>query len=113
MTAHSLGELARACNRGALLPVPWTERETERFMKREAMFRRRGMAPMPAEALADRLATRDRDRDDRRCCEECSHIQRDGGCAAIRIEATRGDDKRLKPIRDLLQRCATFAFQIP
>lgn len=117
-----------------LLPVPWTDRETARFTFRDALFKRRGCSPAEAETLADQLATRDRDRDDRRLCLECSHLQRDGGCFQARQglldpevperamtpkQVEQAEQQRLRwrndfrPLRTTLQRCASFTFQLP
>lgn len=93
--------------------LPWGERELTRFTFREALFRRRGLSPSEAETLADRLALRDQERDDRRVCDECAHLQRDGGCFAAAQGWMRNVSKRHQPVRALLQRCELFQFQTP
>lgn len=91
----------------------WNDAQINRFNFRQALFQRRGVDLLTAEALADKLATRDYERDDRRMCLECKHIQRSGAC----FEASQG---RLKyatrqhaPVRDILFRCDGFSFQTP
>lgn len=91
----------------------WGDREISRFVFREALFRRRGLSSSEAETLADRLALRDQERDDRRVCDECAHLQRDGGCFAAAQGWMRGVSKRHQPVRALLQRCEHFQFQRP
>lgn len=106
---------------------PWSDREIARFTFRHALFQRRGMPEPQAEALAERLVLRDRDRDDRRCCAECSNLQDDGGCfqarrmnTARRRAADTGEDPPVRhaldpidPMPAVLQRCRTFSFSTP
>jgi len=92
----------------------WTDRQIGRFLYRVALFVRRGMSPERAELWADRLAWRDHDRDERRLCIECKHIQRSGACFA----ASQGRVPGVNPARyavvcDVLQRCIAFEFQTP
>jgi hypothetical protein len=94
--------------------TPWTDKEIARFTARVGLFSRRGASAEIAERLADRLAERDQDRDDRRMCVECAHLQRDGGCFMARHGRLHGGVRRdMHPIRDLLQRCERFEWQIP
>lgn len=90
----------------------WGDAAIERFQWRVALFQRRGEAPEAAEALADRLDLRDRERDDRGCCLECARMQhsrdpgRTDGCLAAREGwLGPGVDRRLIPLRRVLQRC--------
>ncbi len=53
-------------------------RELDTMMARQALFMERGAGPQDAERLADELALRDRDGDDRRLCLECRHLRGDG-----------------------------------
>ena len=77
-----------------------TDREITRFLTRERIFVRRGLQPAAAEALADRLARRDQEHDDRRCCLECAHMRAIDRCA-----------KREAVLPDVLQRCTPFDWQ--
>ena len=51
-----------------------TGAEIETFTARLARFTDRGLGLEDAEALADKLVTRDRESDDRRLCVECVHL---------------------------------------
>jgi hypothetical protein len=53
----------------------WNDQQIARFKFREALFQRRGLDAASAEKLGDRLAVRDHERDDRRCCLECESFQ--------------------------------------
>lgn len=92
---------------GAVYGGGWTDVEISRFLKREALFRRRGEGH-DAEALAERMQARDRDRDDRRMCIECTHLQQDGGCFAARQGWLHATPRNFTPVRTLLQRCDQF-----
>lgn len=81
----------------------WNDAQIRRFTYRQGLFMRRGMAEPVAERLADQLATRDFERDDRRCCLECSNHQRGGRCFVTRRETMPA----------VLQRCPSFNFQAP
>ena len=48
--------------------------EIDAFTARLARFTGRGLVAHDAERLADKLATRDRESDDRRLCLECVHL---------------------------------------
>jgi len=98
------------------------EHELRRYEFRVKLFRRRGMDADRADGLADRLATRDYDRDDRRMCIECAGLQRppapiDGRpahsprCGPM----SRADRYRrpVEPVLDVLQRCHFFTFAKP
>jgi hypothetical protein len=80
----------------------WTGKEIGRFLFREGLFRRRGMSAADAERVADRLAGRDQDRDDRRICAECAHFQQSRTCF-----------KQLPTSFIQLIRCEGFAWQKP
>jgi len=86
-----------------LLYVPeWNDVQIKRFLFRAALFVRRGLTHDAAERLGDRLATRDYQRDDRRVCVECAHLQRGNTCF-----------KRQAVLTTQLQRCDSFQFQTP
>jgi hypothetical protein len=93
--------------------LPWGDAEFRRFAYRVGLFGRRGLADEAAEQVADRLALRDQQQDDRRMCIECVNIQRPGTChaaAAGLIPGMRRDGQVLKTV---LQRCHQFKFQTP
>jgi hypothetical protein len=61
----------------------WTESDCETFAARLALFMGRGVDATQADYLGELLVLRDRDRDDRRLCLECSHYRRASSrCAA-------------------------------
>lgn len=60
--------------------LPWGDKQIARFQYRVGLFKRRGMREPDAETLADRLAERDWEKDDRRTCVECKHLQRSLTC---------------------------------
>jgi hypothetical protein len=78
------------------------------------MFCRRGMSEQEAEILADRLAIRDAEHDDRRACIECTAFQQDGKClkhkSGIHPDVLSWD---FTPMPAVLQRCPVFEFQVP
>lgn len=95
-----------------------TEREQVRHQFRVGLFKRRGLTPEAAQALADRLVERDADRDDRRVCAECKHVTADHpkygrGCFAARQGWIKGASKHLGPLMTVLQRCPAFQWQTP
>lgn len=64
-----------------------------------------------AERVADRLAQRDDDGDDRRMCVECSHLGERGRCIAASAGRIWGADRRLEPVQTILQRCEAFGLK--
>ncbi len=93
--------------------LPWGDKEISRFLYRAGLFQRRGWLESKAEFMADRLALRDQERDDRRICLECQHIQRSGGCFIAAQGRMPNASKRMQPVTDLLQRCESFEWQKP
>lgn len=89
-------------------------REIDTFTMRLALFTDKGMALDIAESLADKLVTRDREKDDRAVCFECTHLQRGGRCGNWQIAgvARRAGDAQL-PVELLhqLQHCDGFSDQ--
>lgn len=82
--------------------TPWGDIEIRRFLFRVGLFRRRGMDEAKAEALADRLAARDQDLDERRVCVECVEFRPPFTCRkGLPISLTQ------------LIRCAGFAWLTP
>lgn len=80
----------------------WGDAQIRRFNFRLALLVRRGIEALHAERLADQLATRDYERDERRLCLECKHMQRSRTCF-----------KRLPMSIEQLARCHGFDFQTP
>lgn len=97
----------------ARMTTRWGDREIGRFSFRAGLFQRRGLPEAAAEFLADRLALRDQERDDRRICMECQHLQKTGGCFAAQQGWLLHTSTRHAPVRDILQRCEAFAFVTP
>lgn len=91
----------------------WDDKQIKRFMFRAALFVRRGLDALSAESIADRLAFRDFERDDRRMCLECSSLQRGGRCFEVQQGNMRGVSPKHEPVQNILQRCDHFAFQAP
>ncbi len=91
----------------------WGDAQIKRFMFREALFKRRGLSAQAAEQIADRLAARDHERDDRRICLECSSLQRGGSCFAVSQGDMPNVSAKHSPVIDVLQRCDSFSFQTP
>jgi hypothetical protein len=89
-----------------LAAVAWTDADIARFLDRRTRLMRWGWAESDAENLAERLVTRDRERDDRVSCAECAHY-RPGDCGNHRRAVLHSPDLG----RDLLatlQRCPGF-----
>jgi hypothetical protein len=85
-----------------------------RMEKRIGLFLRRGTVRENAAEIAETLQRRDAERDDRRMCIECAHLQRDGGCFAARQGWLPPHSSRsLTPVQDMLQRCGEFVWQKP
>jgi len=84
-----------------------------RLSKRVGLFKRRGCSEEQAGELAELLLLRDADRDDRRMCIECAHLQRDSGCFAARQGWIAGAAAYLTPVQNMLQRCERFEWQKP
>lgn len=93
--APSISGLAElAAYPGSFRQGEWGERQVALFHARRKRCVAFGLAD--AEALAEKLARRDADHDDRRLCVECSHCRR-SGCAA-----------RDAWLPSILQRCDNF-----
>lgn len=92
--------------RNPLPPAAWTEPEITVFNDRYERLLRWGWSEIEAEKLAERLAWRDRDADNRVVCAECRHYRAErcgNHKAAILNVADRG-----RNLAGLLQRCAGF-----
>jgi hypothetical protein len=97
----------------SLNPTTTEARVAARLDKRIRLFRRRGCDDVTAGEMAEQLALRDADLDDRRMCIECAHLQRDGGCFAARQGWLFGTSRSLTPVQTMLQRCERFEWQKP
>ena len=91
----------------------WGDAQIKRFTFRESLLKRRGLSAQAAEKLADRLATRDHERDDRRVCLECESLQRGGTCFVVSQGRMPNVSPKHSPVIDVLQRCDHFTFQTP
>ena len=77
----------------------WTEKEIQRFIRREAVFAKEGFKF--SERLAEQMLNRDRDpQDNRRVCFECKHLT-GRRCAA----------QSIPPLMFILQRCDDFVLK--
>ena len=85
----------------------WDDAEIDAFTARQARFTRMGRAA-DAEHLAERLALRDRQHDDRRLCLECAALADNRRCLAAARGRLAGADRRLEPVPTILQRCPGF-----
>ncbi len=114
-----------AANDGEPNPDRWcypystamTGREIDTFTARLARFTNKGLGLDAGERLADKLVIRDRDKDDRRICLECSHLAgyagswrcRDWQRAGVAIQ---GRDAQVPgDLVQLLQHCDGFMGQ--
>jgi len=91
----------------------WNDAQISRFNFRHGLFQRRGVEFFAAEKLADRLALRDFERDDRRLCLECESLQRGGKCFQVAQGNLPNVSPRHEPVTNVLQRCSAFSFQKP
>ncbi len=85
----------------------WDDAEIDAFTAREARFTRMGRMA-DAEHLAERLALRDRQHDDRRLCLECAALADNRRCMVAARGRLAGADRRLEPVPTILQRCPGF-----
>ncbi|MBP9805663.1 MAG: hypothetical protein KBE22_12270 [Candidatus Accumulibacter sp.] len=90
-----------------------TDRQIARMAWRIQRFQRFGLPTHYAEKLADMLADRDWQRDDRRICLECSEYARDGSCLPARQGRMSYASRKWEPVRDVLQRCEHFSWAMP
>lgn len=94
-----------------LAAMAWTDVGIARFFDRRSRLLRWGWTAPEAEALADRLARRDRERDDRVTCSDCQHY-RPGRCDNHRQAALTAASIG-KDWATLLQRCDGFSERAP
>ena len=79
------------------------------FLARADQFTRMGR--VDAEALAEKLTRRDRERDDRRLCLECTWLGDSGRCLAAATGRISGADRRLEPVQTILRQCGAFGLR--
>lgn len=85
--------------------------EIDIFKSRLNRFTEMGLGLEPAEQLADRLVMRDRERDDRTLCFECSYLRKGWRCTNWKRAgvAIRAIDANLPfELMNLMQRCDGF-----
>lgn len=87
----------------------WDDAKIATFTARTERFALLGRAD--ADDLAERLTRRDRDRDDRRLCLECTWLGDAGRCLAAATGRIPGADRRLEPVQTVLQRCGAFGLR--
>jgi hypothetical protein len=85
----------------------WTGDAIARFVRRRDRLQRWGWAEADAEALAERLAQRDREGDSRRVCFECEHYV-PGHCANHK-RAQLATQEVGRSLATMLQRCPGFS----
>lgn len=88
----------------------WKDGDIVRFLDRRSRLLRWGWPEPEAEALADRLARRDREADPRVSCTDCRHY-RPGRCGNHRRAGLNGADVG-RDLAALLQRCPAFARRV-
>lgn len=81
------------------------------FEARAYWFTERGLGTEAAEGLAERLASRDKDGDDRRMCLECTYLGASGRCVAAATGRLPGASPRLEPVQTILMRCEAFGLR--
>ena len=89
-----------------LAAVAWTDADIAQFLDRRARLLRWGWGEADAERLADRLALRDREADERVSCTDCRHY-RPGRCGNHRRAGLNVADVG-RDLAGMLQRCEGF-----
>lgn len=89
-----------------LSTVAWTDTDVAAFLGRRARLMRWGWPEADAEKLAERLAKRDREHDDRVSCTDCRHY-RPGRCGNHEAAGLQGHDIG-RDLAAMLQRCTGF-----
>lgn len=92
---------------------PRQERINARYRFRRDLFIRRGQSHEVAGLLGYQLENRDADKDDRRMCLECTHLQRANRCWQVQQGNMRGVSAKHEPVTTILSRCDYFQFQTP
>jgi hypothetical protein len=89
----------------------WSDAELHAFSQRRTRLLRWGCGESEADDLAERMTLRDRQGDDRRMCLECSNLGDTGRCIAAASGRIAGADRRVEPVRNILQRCEAFGLR--
>jgi hypothetical protein len=89
----------------------WDDAEVATFNARQVRFRRLGRHD--ADHLAEWLALRDRQQDERRLCLECTALTHKGRCTVAARGLLPGADRRLEPVQTILHRCPGFRVALP
>lgn len=87
-------------------PVAWTDGDIASFLDRRARLLRWGWSEADAEALAERLVIKDRERDERVSCAYCRHY-RGALCTNHKAAGLGGRDVG-RSFAEILQRCPGF-----
>ena len=90
-----------------LAAVAWTDGDIARFLDRRARLICWGWLEPEAERLADRLARRDREHDERVSCADCGNY-RPGRCGNPKASGLGSADVG-RDLAAMLQRCAGFS----
>jgi hypothetical protein len=88
--------------------IGWDDAEIAQAGRYMRQADRHGFDLDLAERITDHLMLRDRQRDDRRMCLECSHLDRSGRCSAARAGRLPGAGRDLQPVKVALMRCPGF-----
>jgi hypothetical protein len=91
------------------VPLQAESLEMAAFKARTERFQMLGRTD--AQELAQRLALRDREEDDRRLCLECTWLGEAGRCIAAANGRIPGSTRRLEPVQVILQRCEAFGLR--
>ena len=89
-----------------LAAVAWTDADIVAYLGRRARLVRWGWTEANAERLAERLARRDREADDRVSCADCRHY-RPGRCGNHRTAGLHSGEVG-RDLAAMLQRCPGF-----
>lgn len=88
---------------------PWDDAAIARFQARMALFLRRGIAPVDANDLTERLHLRDVHGDDRALCVECRHLVGRAGDWRCGNHRAAGVGRDLPAVlTTTMQRCPVF-----
>ena len=89
----------------------WRTPDAHKFAARVQRFTDRGLTSEAADALAERMAIRDADLDDRRLCLECTYLGAQGRCIAAATGRIPGASRKLEPVQTILHRCEAFGLR--
>lgn len=104
--SHDSQGVACPTRSGTDLAAAWADADISAFLDRRARLLRWGWAEPDADALAERLARRDREHDERVSCTDCRHY-RPGRCGNHRRAGLHTSELG-RDLATLLQRCPGF-----